>query len=366
MERSTHLFSFFHTIRHIFSHIGVTLLAVGIAFSLPVLAKFILFTWWPLVEGDSQLLLINEVIFAAVLVLLFNLFLSARQGRLSRRMMRLVSLVHVREEGNWLSRWTDRNLLDRKLVNRISGTRDVSVMSVTGYDTFVSQKRNLGRVIDHSYELRVMLMNPYGAARNLLPGDGGDGRAAGRPGGVGQAGHAEVLRRPAVLEPDRHRGIRVGAVLPRRRGAEDAARIRLRAGQGEAQARPVLRVLRALPQPLERSAPPGIRLLDPRADLPQRQGQRSEASALPAAGGARRSAFARRAGALRFGETGRLGLPRFSPTAAYLRLLDENSSTLPPRKLTLTERFPSPHTQLRTPITSSHESGEPISRVTSS
>jgi hypothetical protein len=163
MERSTHLFSFFHTIRHIFSHIGVTLLAVGIAFSLPVLAKFILFTWWPLVEGDSQLLLINEVVFAAVLVLLFNLFLSARQGRLSRRMIRLVSLVHVREEGNWLSRWTDRNLLDRKLVNRISGTRDVSVMSVTGYDTFVSKKRNLDRVIDHSYELRVMLMNPYGA-----------------------------------------------------------------------------------------------------------------------------------------------------------------------------------------------------------
>ena len=163
MDRNTHLFSLFHTVRHIFSHIGVTLLAVGVAFSLPALAKFILFTWWPLVEGDSQLLLINEIIFAAVLVLLFNFFLSARQGRLSRRMARLASLVHVREEGNWLSRWTDRNLLDRKLVDRITGTRDVSVMSVTGYDTFVSGQRNLGRVIDNSYELRVMLMNPYGA-----------------------------------------------------------------------------------------------------------------------------------------------------------------------------------------------------------
>jgi hypothetical protein len=47
MVRSPHFFSIFHTIRHIFSHIGVTLLAVGIAFSLPMLAKFILFTWWP-------------------------------------------------------------------------------------------------------------------------------------------------------------------------------------------------------------------------------------------------------------------------------------------------------------------------------
>jgi hypothetical protein len=157
MERPHNFIGIVHTLRHIFSHIGVTLLAVGIAFSLPMLAKFILFTWWPMVENDSKLLLINEISFAAVLVLLFNLFLSARHGRLSSRMNRLISLVHVREEGNWLARWTDRKLLDR-----ITGTRDVSVMSVTGFDTFVSERRQLRRVIDHSYELRVMLMNPHG------------------------------------------------------------------------------------------------------------------------------------------------------------------------------------------------------------
>lgn len=158
MARSPHLFSIFHTLRHIFSHIGVTLLAVGIAFSLPALAQYILFTWWPRVEDDSQLLLINEIIFAAVLVMLFNLFLSARQGRLSHRMNRLVSLVHVREDGSWRAHWSDRTLLDK-----VTGARDVSVMSVTGYDTFVSQQRKLRNVIDNSYELRVMLMNPYGA-----------------------------------------------------------------------------------------------------------------------------------------------------------------------------------------------------------
>ena len=158
MKRNTNLLDVVHTVRHIFSHVGVTLLAVGIAFSLPVLAKFILFTWWPMVESDSQLLLINEIVFAAVLVLLFNLFLGARQGRLSHRMNHLVSLVHVREEGDRSSRWADRRLLDR-----ITGTRDVAVMSVTGYDTFVSGQRKLERVIENSYELRVMLMNPYGA-----------------------------------------------------------------------------------------------------------------------------------------------------------------------------------------------------------
>lgn len=35
-------------------------------------------------------------------------------------------------------------------------------MSVTGDDTFVSQRRKLNNVIDNSYELRVMLINPYG------------------------------------------------------------------------------------------------------------------------------------------------------------------------------------------------------------
>ncbi len=158
MERNAHFISIFHTFRHILSHIGVTLLAVGIAFSLPVLAKFILFNWWPRVEGDSQLLLFSEISFAAFLVLLFNLFLNARHGRRSHRMNRLASLVHVREVGSWRSRWTDR-----KLLHRIMGTRDVSVMSITGFDTFISERRKLRRVIDHSYELRVMLMNPYGA-----------------------------------------------------------------------------------------------------------------------------------------------------------------------------------------------------------
>lgn len=158
MKRNTHLFGWFHTMRHIISHAGVTLMAVGIAFSLPVLAKYILYTWWPKVEGDSQLLLITEIGFAAVLVLLFNLFLSAREERHSHRMNRIISLVHVREGYKWFSRWADRNM-----VNRISGARDVSVMSVTGYDTFVSERRKLHRFIDDSYELRVMLMNPYGA-----------------------------------------------------------------------------------------------------------------------------------------------------------------------------------------------------------
>lgn len=157
MLRNVNFKSFSYTLGHIAAHIAVTLLAVGIAFSLPLMANYILFTWWPRVTVDSQLLLIYEIIIAAVLVLLFNMLLNAREGRLSHRLVKLVSLVHVRQEDSFFSRKIDRNLLDR-----ITGTRDVSVMSVTGYDTFVSEVRNLRKVIDSSYELRVLLLNPHG------------------------------------------------------------------------------------------------------------------------------------------------------------------------------------------------------------
>lgn len=157
MLRFANFKSFSYTLGHIAGHAGVTLLAVGIAFSLPMLANYILFTWWPMVTVDSQLLLINEIVFAAVLVLLFNMLLNAREGRLSHRMIRLVSLVHVRQEDSLFSQ-----KIGSKLLERITGTRDVSVMSVTGFDTFVSEMRNLRQVIDGSYELRVLLMNPYG------------------------------------------------------------------------------------------------------------------------------------------------------------------------------------------------------------
>ena len=42
-------------------HIVITLLALGIAFSLPVLAQYILYQWWPMVVSDASLLLASEV-----------------------------------------------------------------------------------------------------------------------------------------------------------------------------------------------------------------------------------------------------------------------------------------------------------------
>lgn len=144
------------TLRHVAGHAAVTVLAVAIALSLPTMAQYILFRWWPKVEGSTHLLLLNEISFGALLVLLFNLILSAREGQLSHRKSRLISLAYVRQVGGWLTRRFDRDLLER-----ISGTRDIFVMSVTGYDVFVAEHRHLQKVIDDSFELRVLLLNPY-------------------------------------------------------------------------------------------------------------------------------------------------------------------------------------------------------------
>jgi hypothetical protein len=46
---------------YIFSHSLITLLAIGIAFMLPIAARYILYQWWPRVETDAQLLLFTEI-----------------------------------------------------------------------------------------------------------------------------------------------------------------------------------------------------------------------------------------------------------------------------------------------------------------
>ena len=165
MDHSKHFHSLTLGIHHAFSHIVITLLAVGIAFSLPTAASYILFYWWPKVEGNSQLLMITEIGFATLLVLLFNMSKIAWDGRRSIHMNKIASLVYAREGSNWLSRWKERDM--RK---KIASVRDVHIMSLTGYDTFISENSQLRNTLELAYEVRVLLANPYGkgiASRSL-------------------------------------------------------------------------------------------------------------------------------------------------------------------------------------------------------
>jgi len=135
----------------------ITLLAVGIAFSLPMIAEYILF-YWPKIEGNPQLLMITEISFATVLVLLFNFSKISWDGWRSMRMNKIASLVYAREGRGWMSRWRERDM--RK---KIVSVRDGYIMSITGYDTFRSENCELQQqALDMAYEIRVMLANPYG------------------------------------------------------------------------------------------------------------------------------------------------------------------------------------------------------------
>lgn len=138
-------------------HICITLLAIGIAFSLPIGARYILYQWWPKVVEDANLLIATEASFAAALALLFNIAGIAWENRSKVRMTDLASLVHVRQSDSWLARWRERGL-----VKHLPAARDSFVLTITGFDTFADEKSLLGEALNNSYEIRVMLLNPYG------------------------------------------------------------------------------------------------------------------------------------------------------------------------------------------------------------
>lgn len=138
-------------------HICITLLAIGIAFSLPIGARYILYQWWPKVAEDANLLIATEASLAAALALLFNMAGIAWENRSKVRMADLASLVHVRQSDSWIARWRER-----RLVRHLPAARDSFVLTITGFNTFADEKSLLRESLDKAYEIRVMLLNPYG------------------------------------------------------------------------------------------------------------------------------------------------------------------------------------------------------------
>jgi len=146
------------SLRGIAIHGVITLLAVAIAFSLPEVARYILYQWWPMVESDPGLLLGSEIVLASVLVLILNLAKLAWEHRYTVEMARTAALVYARSGvRGWIGRWRERRLL-----KRLPAARDAFVLTMTGYETFVNEGSPLRGPLDGAYELRVMLVNPVG------------------------------------------------------------------------------------------------------------------------------------------------------------------------------------------------------------
>ena len=140
-------------------HVILTALAVGIAFSLPVAAQYILYQWWPLVASDTNLLLATEISLAASLAILFNMWRVASENRAKGRVADTAALVFARDRVNWLTRLQERNL-----IRKMPAARDAYILTLTGYDTFADPKSPLRAPLEAAYEIRVMLLNPAGRA----------------------------------------------------------------------------------------------------------------------------------------------------------------------------------------------------------
>ncbi len=156
MQIRTSLLNLWHHLRHAATHAGITLVAVSVALALPRAASYILFNWWPKIREDAQMLLLTEVGFATVLVLLLNLLKLTWDYRAKARMAAVASLVYAHEE---------------QVPGAAKGRpplpplwkRDLAIMAVTGYGTFAADDSLFKDIVDDCYEIRVMLMNPYGS-----------------------------------------------------------------------------------------------------------------------------------------------------------------------------------------------------------
>ncbi len=147
------------SLRQVTLHIVIMLLAVGMAFSLPAAAQYILYQWWPRVASDNNLLLASEIILAASLVLLFNVWRIASENRHKVKIADTAALVYARHRSNWFTRWRERTL-----IKRLPSWRDAHILTLTGFDTFADGKSLLREPLRSAYEIRVMLLNP--AARS--------------------------------------------------------------------------------------------------------------------------------------------------------------------------------------------------------
>lgn len=141
-------------LKHVASHAAVTLLAVGVAFSIPAAAQYVLFQWWPKVQDNSQLLLITEIVCAAALVLLFNISRFAWSARRAAKINHLAALVDARV-GRERGRGGSTALYDQ-----IPAARDALVMLVTGGELFGGKNAGLIRALESCREIRVLLLDP--------------------------------------------------------------------------------------------------------------------------------------------------------------------------------------------------------------
>jgi hypothetical protein len=155
MHASGKLIPGFAVIQQVSIHAFVSLLSLSIAFSLPTVASFVLYEWWPRVSASSTLLLATEIALAAMLVLVFNAGRLAWQGLRILRLHNIAALVQVRRDDGPSSRRMVRKHGTAKIA-----ARDALILSVTGFHTFAEENAPFHELVGHCFETRVLLLHP--------------------------------------------------------------------------------------------------------------------------------------------------------------------------------------------------------------
>ena len=169
------------SLRQAAAHTIITLVALGIAFALPVASRYILYQWWPLVASDANLLFATEIALAVSLILCLNMWRVAGENRSKRKAADTASLVFARHRTSWLTRWRERGL-----IRRLPAARDAFILTLTGYDTFADDRSPLREPLQRAYEIRVMLLNPGT--------DSAEKRVSSLPGGVTRKSYVEEVK----------------------------------------------------------------------------------------------------------------------------------------------------------------------------
>ncbi len=150
-------------LRHGLMHVTISLLAVGIAFSLPSIAQYVLFEWWPKTQADNHSLMVTEIGLSALLVLLFNALQILWQIRHVLAAAKNASLVYATESTSKSARKKAKRLAESS-----SSPRDLSILTLTGFNTFVEPDSLFHKVLNAAYEIRVMLLDPRSEATSRL------------------------------------------------------------------------------------------------------------------------------------------------------------------------------------------------------
>jgi hypothetical protein len=145
-------------ITHILYHIIIVALSAGIAFSLPITAKYLVQQvrgYWSLVENEEIFLVSTEIVIAVLLIVGLNALVRDWRNRKLAGLAKTAGLSDIASPSAFLARRRMRKLKEAQ------GTgRSVMIIGSTGFKTFADPDGDLHTVLKNCREAKIMLLDP--------------------------------------------------------------------------------------------------------------------------------------------------------------------------------------------------------------